>query len=123
MLLEIGKCRNQLANHPRGEHGPTQRRETFRQPLSRNVVGDERQIILRREHFHRSDFGERFVSKLRKQVYALAQRVFKISGRDDSPRESQELERWPARVVEHQEPIADWVGEALRVPTGVSLLM
>jgi len=77
---------------------------------------------LRRQYFNGTDSGERVVPEQRELVYPLAQRSLEIGRPGDSPGKSQELERWSARVVEHEEPIADRIGVALRVPTGVSLL-
>jgi hypothetical protein len=78
ILLEIGKSRNQFANYPRGEHRPAQCREAFREPLPRHVIREKRQVLLRREHFNRSDFREGIMSELRDLIDTLAQRNFEI---------------------------------------------
>jgi hypothetical protein len=122
LLLQRGQRRHEIPNQPHRKCRPAQGGQPLREPLSRHVIGDQRQIVFGLEFFHRPHFGKRRVPELRKDLHALAERLLETGDRGDFPGKSQELEGRAAGVVEHQKAIAHRIRHALRVPTGAAQL-
>jgi hypothetical protein len=111
--VKRGECRRQLADKRCGEPGSTGFAEDFGKSLSGREVRDERQPVAVAEVLDRPHAGERVMPEVAQTAHALAQRDLESrSGRQIRP-EAQQLERRRAAVVEHEQAIAEAVGQAL----------
>ena len=100
------------------ETPPPRTIEEDRQPLAGNMGGHERQRPVPFQPLHGDDERKRVIGDLADLVDALAQGLFESVDGCQRGIEAEHLQRVGPAVVEHQQPIAETVDGAWRVPTG-----
>ncbi len=120
LSVQVRDSGRQLSNQPRGECGMdagscVRTPEDLRHTLAGGDRRHERQITAL-QTFDRANARKGSMVECVERVDALSQCVLEALRRREQRPEAKQLERRRADVVEHQQPIADAVAEALGVP-------
>jgi hypothetical protein len=116
VLLEQYQRRRQLPDQGCGERGTARLVQDLGQPFPGAEIRDQRQVIVWLEPLDGAHRGERGVPELAEPTYPLAQRSLEPLSLREVGAEAEQLEGRGVAVVEHQQTVAEPVGQPLRIP-------
>ena len=116
LLLQQGKGRRQLPDESLREPWSVCLVQELGQPLARRVVGDNRQAVVRLEILDCAHAREGRMPEASETLHALAQRFLESRRGGQLGTDSKQLEGRRVAVVEHQQTVADAIGQPLSVP-------